>query len=233
MPSRCFIAILSLLLVVVSEPRSPGQQSSLNATGSFKSYEFLLVNESVQKELKLSDEQILKVNEAVHDIRQKRRTQLEKLRNLPPPQGREKFLQILNANSEEALTSSSKVLKPDQVKRLKQIKVQQDGLDAFSQEAIITTLKLTKPQQEKIKKIDREANQKALNTPQVGTGGNYPRTLGNMQTGQKALLDRAVEVLTPEQKRTWQDLVGAPFDFMPQPRGPNQQKKAVDITKSP
>ena len=109
--------------------------------GSFKSYEFLLVNENVQKDLKLSDEQVLKVNEAVHDIRQKRRAQLEKLRDLPPPQGREKFLQILNANSEEALNTSGKILKPEQVKRLKQIKVQQDGLEAFSQDAIVTALK--------------------------------------------------------------------------------------------
>jgi len=231
MRSRRLIAILSFCLVVVFGTHVPGQQTSLNPVASFKSYEFLLVNEHVQRELKLSDEQVQKVNEAVHDIRQKRRAQLERFRKLPPPQGREKFLQI--ANSQEALDSSSKILEPEQIRRLKQIKVQQDGLEAFSQDAIVTALKLTRPQQEKIKKIDAEASQKAQNTPQVGTGGNFPRALTKVEAGRKALVDRAVEVLTADQRKVWQELVGQPFDFMPQPRAPNQQKKPEERRKSP
>src|SRR5260370_1647116 len=151
MPDRQLAAFLALGLLTGLAGYAPAQRTKLDAAGSFKSYEFLLVNASVQKGLKLSDEQVLKVNSAVHDIRHKRRAELEKLRNLPAPKGREKFLQILEANSQEALNSSDKILTAEQVKRLKQIRVQQDGFDAFYDDAVVAALKLSKEQQQQIK----------------------------------------------------------------------------------
>jgi len=234
MPDRQLAAFLALGLLAGLAGQAPAQGNKLDAAGSFKSYEFLLVNESVQKELKLSDEQVLKVNSTVHDIRHKRRAELEKLRNLPPPKGREKFLQILQANAQEALDSSDKILTAEQVKRLKQIRVQQDGFDAFYDDAVIAALKLSKEQQQRIKKIDREADELAEKTPQVGTGGNYPTTMTRMAARRKDLIGKAVDVLTPEQKTVWTDLVGAPFEFMPRGRGvPKQQKKSEEPRKSP
>ena len=234
MADRQLVAVVALSLLAAFAGHAPAQGSKLDAAGSFKSYEFLLVNESVQKELKLSDEQVLKVNSTVHDIRQKRRAELEKLRNLPPPKGREKFLQILAANAQEALDSSDKILTAEQVKRLKQIRVQQDGFDAFYDDAVIAALKLSKEQQQRIKKIDREASQEAEKTPQVGTGGNYSTNMPRMAARRKDLIGKAVDLLTPEQKTVWTDLVGAPFDFMPHARGvPKQQKKSEEPKKSP
>jgi hypothetical protein len=225
MPDRRLAAVFALGLIAGLAGEAPAQGSKFDAAGSFKSYEFLLVNESVQNELKLSDEQVLKVNTTVHDIRQKRRAELEKLRNLPAPKGREKFLQILEENAQEALDSSAKILTAEQVKRLKQIRVQQDGFDAFYNDAVSAALKLSKEQQQRIKKIDREAETQGEKPPQVGTGGNYATTMTRMAARRKDLIGKAVDLLTAEQKTVWTDLVGAPFDFMPRARGvPKQQK---------
>src|SRR5262249_20714624 len=85
---------------------------------------FLLSQKSVQEELKLTDDQVKKVSE----LEQKQRDAFQGARNLSREEAQKKF-QELASDTNKAIADS---LKEDQVKRLKQISLQQQGTRALS-----------------------------------------------------------------------------------------------------
>jgi len=145
----------------------------------------LLRNASVKKELRLSDDQAAKVDDVVW----------------------------------EAL---GKVLDPDQLKRLKQIDMQQRDYLAFGDPSLQTTLKLTSDQKDSIKTILTDAD-KELASLMEGLkgafGGGFAK--GGIQGIQgipekaaairKETRERCAEVLTGDQRRMWEELVGEEF----------------------
>jgi hypothetical protein len=146
----------------------------------------LLRNASVKKELRLTDDQAGKVEDAVW----------------------------------EAL---SKVLDHEQLKRLKQIDLQQRDYLAFGDPRLQEALKLTKDQKENIKIILADAERelkgmmdsiKGAFTGGVagGKGGGAFQGIGDKVTSiRKETRERCTEVLTSDQKRMWEEMVGDEF----------------------
>jgi len=87
---------------------------------------FLLNNPQVQQELKLTEEQRDKVSALGEQLREKFRGLGQELRGLSPEE-REKRVQAVNEEVEKEL---AKVLKKEQLQRLKQIALQVEGLAA-------------------------------------------------------------------------------------------------------
>src|SRR5213595_3908054 len=103
----------------------------------------LLSQESVQKELKLTDEQKTKVDE----LRQKSREKMQEI--FQGDEGeRPKKMQELNQESRKALEG---ILNPEQGKRLLEIVYQQRGAMAFSDPEVAKALSLNEEQQGKVK----------------------------------------------------------------------------------
>jgi hypothetical protein len=145
----------------------------------------LLRNSSVKKELRLTDNQAGKVDAAVW----------------------------------EAL---GKVLDHDQLKRLKQIDLQQRDYHAFGDPHLQETLKLTTDQKENIRIILADADRELKGLMDsikgvfsggiAGVKGNAFQGLGDKITSiRKETRDRCTEVLTNDQKRMWEELVGDDF----------------------
>jgi hypothetical protein len=145
----------------------------------------LLRNASVKKELRLTDDQAGKVDDAVW----------------------------------EAL---AKVLDHDQLTRLKQIDLQQRDYYAFGDPRLQATLMLTKDQKDNIRIIlaDAERELKGLTDSLknvfsggvAGLKGTSFQGLGDQVTRiRKETRDRCIEVLTSDQKRMWEEMVGDDF----------------------
>ncbi|MCS6852572.1 MAG: hypothetical protein NZ700_15560 [Gemmataceae bacterium] len=116
-------------------------------------------------------------------------------------------------------------LTPEQAKRLKQIMLQQRGLDAFNEPRVKEALKLTEDQAEKIRGIREEMAEKMREAFQRGGGGNPREAFEKLRQLRKDMWDKAVNVLTDEQKKVWKDLAGEPFEpvrrGLPPTRRPN------------
>jgi Spy/CpxP family protein refolding chaperone len=192
----------------------------------------LLRNESVQKELKLDKDQVTKVNEAIEKVSQQHQGEFAKLRELSSPEERRtKGQELGQAASADALKSVSDILNKDQLARLKQIELQQSFAEAFTRTDVADALKLTDEQKTKIKTIIEDARKEAQEARQGGGGfgqGGFQRMLEM----RKQTADKAVAVLTDDQKKTWKEMTGEPFHLqMPQfqggqrrgPRPPTQQ----------
>src|SRR5439155_12803853 len=113
----------------------------------------LLGNKSVQEELKMSKEQADKAQEALQKTREKQKEAFSKLQDLSQEERREKMQELQKVIGAETDKLAASILKPEQLKRFKQIELQQRGYQAFTDPELQKTLKLTDEQKEKIKAI--------------------------------------------------------------------------------
>jgi Spy/CpxP family protein refolding chaperone len=174
----------------------------------------LLQQEPVQKELKLTPEQIKKVEKLSEEMRAKfhqafngreegqgdRRIIIVDADN----QEHRQKMQELRTENEKAL---AKILKPEQAKRLKQISYQQQGGRAFTNPEVAKALHLTPEQQKKIRAIHEDTGRQM--GPII-----YPadeETLQKRTELRKASDVKIIKLLTEAQKTKWKELQGEAF----------------------
>ncbi len=169
----------------------------------------LLMNKDVQQDLKMTDEQIAKVNE----LMQKQR---EAMKDLSPEEKREKMPDMAKANERQV----SQILKPEQRQRLKQLRLQRDGAMAIADPEVASNLQLSGEQREKIKSITDDMRKEFGELRQSGAPPEEMRQkMGELR---KSTNDKIMEVLTEEQKAKWKEMQGAPFKGDFRPAGPRR-----------
>src|SRR5260370_10605872 len=160
-------------------------------------------NKQLQDELKVNKDQTEKLTEALAKVREDMTDDLAKLRDRNLGQDdREKIVKKLNEANAKAADS---VLKPEQVKRLRQIENQQASIGVFSKEDVKTALKLSEKQQEEITAINKDLQKDLREIARGGPGGFGgfdPETIKKRQDLQKKAMDDARKTLTDKQKDT-------------------------------
>jgi Spy/CpxP family protein refolding chaperone len=164
----------------------------------------LLRSPQVQQELKLTDQQKQQLEQLGEQWREKMRG----LRDLPPEERRQK-VQGMRAEVEKQL---SQILNEQQMKRLKQIALQVEGYAALERPEIADQVGLTKEQRQKIRDILRQADEKRREAFQQGQGDRQA-AFQRMREIRQWVDGEIEKLLTAEQKKKWQELVGAPFKF--------------------
>jgi len=113
------------------------------------------------------------------------------------------------------------VLKPEQRSRLEQVRLQVLGLDAWEDPAVLKALKLTADQQAAVRKARFEAmaaasdtRTKAMQEASRRSNGDYSK-VQRLQARQataayRAVQERMLAQLTPEQRKQWHELTGPP-----------------------
>jgi hypothetical protein len=180
---------------------------------------FLLQNEGVQKELKLDKDGLAKASEAAKKVADAHQGDFAKVQELDVAERGAKMGEIRAAVNAEVLTALGSILKPEQLKRLKQIELQTQGARAFTNAEVQKSLKLNNDQIEKIKTINDDARAEMQSLFSSGGGGRgNPANFEKMQAMRKETLTKIENVLTDEQKKTWKDMTGDPFQLQMQPR---------------
>jgi len=225
------IGLTAALAVPAMAQRQPGQGRGFGG-GGFGGIAGLLRNESVQKELKMDKGQVDKTAEAVKKVQDKHADEFTKLRDLQQEERRTKSAELNRTVSAETLTAVSEVLKPEQVTRLKEIELQQAGVSAFTRADVEKALALNDEQKTKLKAISDESSTKMreLFGGGRGQGGGAggarpPRGQGGARgAGQnqekitalrKEMNEKAVAVLTDDQKKMWKTMTGEAFTVAP------------------
>jgi len=182
----------------------------------------LLGNASVQKELKLDDQQIEKGKELAEKMRAESREKSQGLQDLSQEEQRTKRQEINKEITESTLKTAGTFLKPEQITRLKQISHQVRGLQAFSDPEIAKKLNLTDTQKTDIQEINREIMESTRGLISQDLSPEE-RAEGMKKIGEarKAGLTKAEAKLNDEQQKTWKELLGAPFTLVMEPRPAN------------
>jgi hypothetical protein len=177
----------------------------------------LLSNKGVKKEIKLTNEQSDKVQKIVSEVFDKYKLDLRRAR---ADRDKEKFAKLAIDSTVETRERVNKalpdILEPDQLKRLKQIQLQVNGLLSFAKPEVQKELKLTGRQKEQIKKIG-DGLETDIAEVFKDTSSAPLRKLPEATRKARTLHDeatrKAVDTLDEEQKKTWKDMTGEKFDF--------------------
>ena len=180
----------------------------------------LLGNPSVQKELKIDDAQKEKVTALVTETREKMTDLRDKLTDL---QGQERFTkqqELSKPINEAALKSAASFLKPEQIKRLHEIEIQQRGATALSDPVIAKKLGVTDEQTTKVKSILAD-QQSEMQEIRQSAGQDFQAAMPKIQALRKETNTKVMALMTEDQKKTWKEMTGEPFEVVQQPRRPN------------
>jgi len=136
------------------------------------------------------------------------------------PEEREKelpsLLKMMTEKGKELQTKVDKVLNPKQTTRMKELSIQQRGAEAFEDDDVVAALKLSDEQKKKLTAIRDEAadkQQEIVKALTSGGGGDGGAIREKMQALRKELGDKAMAVLTDQQREAFEKMKGTKFDF--------------------
>jgi Spy/CpxP family protein refolding chaperone len=218
---RVFLSVVFVGLLV---SLAVAQQRPFGGGGAGGGTAMLLNNEGVQKELKLTDDQIAQVKKVSQEVREKFKGEFEKMKDVDKAQRGEKGAELFKKVNDETNKSLASVLKPEQAKRLHQIQLQIGGSEALTEPDVEKALKLTDDQKDKIKTIREDARKDMAELRKDGFKDKGGEAFKKMAAVRKETVDKAMAVLTPEQKKIWQELTGAPFEVKFEFRRPDKNK---------
>lgn len=175
---------------------------------------FLVFRDKVQEELKLSDEQKEKLLETFPEYAQETKKVFDKIADLKP-QEREKEMRSHRQKYHEQLTAFLKdTLKAEQLKRLQQLELQQQGPFALGRPEIRKELKITDKQMEKIIGVIQEM-QKNIEPlmKEAQSGGNPEEIRPKAMKVRKDHEARIEAILSEVQQKQWKEMRGKTFDL--------------------
>ena len=189
----------------------------------------LLENDAVVEELKLTDEQETKLDGLQKKWHLERQKFFEEVHNLTEEARRSRMVQ--GAKEHEAALAG--LLNVMQQERFRQISIQSQGLFAFKEPEIVRNLELNSEQRAKIRDIERELFSRAFRPGGPGPGGppSGGRPGGGPPGGPPgrppgdprmfhAAAAKVVDILRPDQQRTWKSLIGPEFSAFGDERFP-------------
>ncbi len=177
----------------------------------------LLGNESVQKELKLDDQQVEKAKELAEKMGEKAREARQAVQDLQGEERMKKMQEVTAEINAETVKAAGEFLKPEQITRLKQISYQQSGARVFNDPEVARKLNLTAEQKTAIQEIEQEAGEERRSIFQDNQG-DREAMMKKMGELNKQTLAKIEAKLNDEQKKTWSGLIGSHFDVVYPPR---------------
>jgi hypothetical protein len=164
--------------------------------------QLLLLNKSVQQELKLSNDQITQLKEAVAKVLEDNKGELAKIRGAGP----EERARVMRTIAEQTNKIVTKVLNEDQVKRLREIDLQERGPMALYDPEMRRSLKITDEQLGKLKELADTSIKQAQKFHDERDVKKIREVVRNAQ-------EKLADILTDEQKKAWREMLGKPFEL--------------------
>jgi Spy/CpxP family protein refolding chaperone len=196
---------LGLTSAALGQQRQPPPQPSILGP--------VLSSPEVQKELKLSDEQLSKLKDVLGKVMDKHKDDIARLQKMSPQEQQKKFQEI----SQEGDKAVAGVLDARQLKRFRQIEWQLQGVGALADPTLQKELKLSDDQKKKLEDVFKEAGKKQqelLRNP----GASREEAQKRFESFVKDVEAKANGVLTEEQKKNLKEVQGPPFQPGQAPR---------------
>jgi Spy/CpxP family protein refolding chaperone len=205
------VSLLAVSVPLTSEPAG--------IPDDWIAYQTLARNTSVLKELGLTEDQQLRIKDAYDKARQHRLEELTRNRGLTTVERAEAALVRVRGESRDSEKLLTELLKPAQLKRLKQIHIQVLGALVFESSRYVEVLNLTAEQKDKIDglKIEEEKARAEVTAKRRAADITSDDAFAQIEELEKARTRKMIEMLDAKQKKVWAELTGAPFEYKRDP----------------
>ena len=216
-----------LLAPALSFAQAPGGRGGFGGGrggGGFGISGLLMIPE-VQKEVSITDEQkaeLAKLGEAARAAAGAGGFDREAFEKLSEEERTKRFAEMRAAGAERAKKADEAVkalLKPEQWARLSELRVQQEGVRAWSREDVQKQLGFTEEQVAKIKTLNDANAPTGFGGPGGGRGGQdlseeeAAKAQAERAAKRKAYDEGMAAILTADQTAAWTKLQGTKFEF--------------------
>jgi hypothetical protein len=172
----------------------------------------ILRAENVQKDLKLSGEQIGKIDTTLRSVQEKHRDDFAALSDLGPQERMPKMISLNKAVADDVKKGLSMTSK--QAKRYDQISLQQRGLMAFADPTVVEKLNLTRDQRSQIREIASAGGTgRGLDALKNASAEEKKDAFRKMRERQRENMKKVMAVLSDDQKKEWKELTGEPIEI--------------------
>jgi hypothetical protein len=175
---------------------------------------FLVFQDKVQEELQLSDKHKEELLHKFPEYAQQIKEVFDTIADLKPGE-REKVMQSHRQKAHEKLAALLKeTLKAEQLKRLQQLELQQQGSFALGRPEIVKELKITVEQRQQFMRIVQEMQKKIEPLmKEAQSGGNPQEIRPKVMKIRKDHEARIEAILSDAQKQQWKKMLGKPFNL--------------------
>lgn len=212
------LIVVGLLTIAVGTASAQGGRRGMR--GRMGGGLGLLRMESVQKELKMTQPQIEKLDSKQQEVRAQMQELFQSSGGFQDmsPEDRQKLFAKTQELQHKAVAD---ILDTTQMKRFDQLELQQQGPPALMRKEVADKLKLTEAQRSKLADIQQQAQSEMRALFQSGNGGGpggmTEENRQKFQAIQKTANTKALAVLTASQQKEWKQMLGTPFTFGPPP----------------
>lgn len=203
-----------LLSIAQAEQPQDGPPDAARQLTDMLGPEFLVFREKVQEELKLADNQKKKLQKRLQDTIQDAMQFFQKLGDKDPEE-REKGLQAYREKAHENLTAFlDGLLQEEQLKRLRQVVLQREGMFALGHPEVVKELELTDQQRQQFFEVLQEMQKTMEPLIKEAQDNGKPEELGPKLLKIRKEHESKIEaILTPAQKKQWKEILGKPLDL--------------------
>ncbi|HTU24735.1 MAG TPA: hypothetical protein VMF30_05030 [Pirellulales bacterium] len=180
-----------------AQPDSPRQRGGGPNFGLAQ----LAGNKSVQEELKLTSDQVERLEKVAEEGRPRR----SEFRDLSDEDRRKKMREFREANEKKV----AEIVSPEQLKRLKQIRLQLQAPWSFTSEPVEAELKLSEEQSSKIESITKESQESMQGL--FNGASDFKAAMKEAAKLRDVANEKIVGLLTSEQRDKWKELTGETF----------------------
>jgi hypothetical protein len=207
-----FFGKLVLTLGAVALLASPAWAQGQGRGGFGGGAAGFLMAPNVQKDLKLTDTQVRKVQETLREIRERHQDEYSALRDASPDLRGAKMATLNEKVSDEV--KKALLFSAEQSTRFDQISLQAHGLQAFATPTVAEKLKLTSDQKSKVREIV-EATRGSFAGAANKDASEQERTdaRNKRAAAQKENMTKVQALLTDDQKKAWKELTGEPIEI--------------------
>ncbi|HLJ93408.1 MAG TPA: hypothetical protein VKU02_09490 [Gemmataceae bacterium] len=206
--------VLAVGLASVPSAAMQDREPSPLPTGSpaaIASLEALLLNPDVHRELKLTSEQIQKLHQITRSVHEKHQEDFRALRKLSGEERRRQETDLTRTVWQEIRKELENVLPPEQARRVVEIRLQGQGLQAFADPDVDRALRLTDEQKEKLELITQDTAKRIRQLFSPRAQNTFEQAMKKAEQLRRTAVAQAVALLTQEQQKTWRGLIGEPF----------------------
>ncbi|MGQ0635942.1 MAG: hypothetical protein ACT4QC_15120 [Planctomycetaceae bacterium] len=170
---------------------------------------FVVFRAKVMDELKLTDEQREKLSNKILEQIMDTGPFLQSLQGEQPADQLKKLAEHRQEAHKRTAAFLKATLKPEQLKRFRQINIRYEGLFGLAEAEraeVLKELTLDTDQQQKLAALPQEL-QKAAAT------AKFPEDLPMLRKVRRELNDKVKAILTEAQNKHWQEILGPPFEL--------------------
>jgi hypothetical protein len=190
-----------------------GAQGSIPTTGYAGGYtqQPWFADQNARQSLGITNDQYNQLNKSYSNYWRDFTTGLNKV---SPDQRESQMSNAVSNFGSQTSKAAQDILKPDQYNRFRQMEMQYRGWNSFNDPQVQKELNLTQQQREQLQTYQNRWNQ-TMNQVYSSTPQNRDAAMKNYQEARQQYNKQVEQFLTPEQRRTWAQMTGDPYEFRP------------------